>query len=161
MTFLYFWVLCSKWLSPLKRFFGVFPQTVFYIGFTCRFFGQMAVASEKVPWRVPPKYSSPCLPNECCFIKGSLEGSADTALHLSHLLGSKLRELVTCLTHTNSARRKQPIMSLLLGYSLGLFCIFIFLKNRMADVWQTSWHEFFVGNSACWHFGFQVCANLR
>ena len=54
--------------------------------------------------------------------KSSLEGSASCALHLcpSVLLGSKLRELFTRLTHTNPVRRKQPIMSLLLGYSLGL-----------------------------------------
>ncbi len=31
-----------------------------------------------------------------------------------------LRELLTRLTHTNPVRRKRPIMSLLLGYSLGL-----------------------------------------
>ena len=83
--------------------------------------------------------------NGCCFRKGSVEGSANYSLHLSPkllyksslegsancalhlspsvLLGSKLRELFTCLTHTNPVRRKQPIMSLLLGYSLGLFFI--------------------------------------
>ena len=57
--------------------------------------------------------------------KGSLEGSANCALHLSPSLlpGSKLRELLTCLTHTNPGCRKPPIMSLLLGYSLGFFCI--------------------------------------
>ena len=84
--------------------------------------------------------------NGCCFRKGSVEGSANYSLHLSHkwlllhnsslegsancalhlspslLLGSKLRELLTCLTHTNPVRRKRPIMSLLLRYSLGLFC---------------------------------------
>ena len=54
--------------------------------------------------------------------KNSLEGSANCALHLSLslLLGSKLHESLTCLTHTNPVRRKRPIMSLLLGYSLGL-----------------------------------------
>ena len=54
--------------------------------------------------------------------KSSLEGSANCALHLSPsvLLGSNLHELFTRLTHTNPFRRKQPIMSLLLGYSLGL-----------------------------------------
>ena len=65
-----------------------------------RFFGQMAVAWE-----------------------GSVEGSANCALHVSPslLLGSKLLEVLTCLTHTNPVGRKRPIMSLLLGYSLGLF----------------------------------------
>ena len=55
--------------------------------------------------------------------KSSLEGSANCALYLSPslLLRPKLRELLTCLTHTNPVRRKRPIMSLLLGYSLGLF----------------------------------------
>ena len=55
-----------------------------------RFFGQMALASEKVLWRVPQTI---------------LE-----SLHLSPslLLGSKLRPLLTCLciTHTNPVRRK-------------------------------------------------------
>ena len=111
----------------------------------------MAVASEQVLWRVPPTILHICLTvavfwaNGCCFRKGSvegsvnyslhlspkwlllhkssLEGSANCALHLSPslLMGSKLRELLTCLTHTNPVRRKWPIMSLLLRYSLGLF----------------------------------------
>ena len=52
-----------------------------------------------------------------------LEGSANCSLHLSPslVLGSKLYELLTCLTHTPPMRGKRPIMSLLLGYSLGLF----------------------------------------
>ena len=55
--------------------------------------------------------------------KKSLDGSANCALHLSPslLLGSKLRELLTCFTATNPVRGKRPIMSTLLGYSLGLF----------------------------------------
>ncbi len=34
-----------------------------------RFFGQLALASEKVLWRVPPTILCICLPNGCCFIK--------------------------------------------------------------------------------------------
>ena len=34
-----------------------------------RFFGQMAVASERVLWRVLPTFLYICLPNGCCFIK--------------------------------------------------------------------------------------------
>ena len=80
-------------------------------------------SSEKVLWRVPPTILYISLPNGCYFIKSSLEGSANCGLHLppSLLLGSKLRELLTCLNHTNPAPRKRPIISLLLGYSLGLF----------------------------------------
>ena len=83
----------------------------------------MAVASEKVLWRVPATSLYISLPNGCFFIKSSLKGSANCALHLppSLLLGSELRELLTCLNHTNPVRRKRPIMSLLLGYSFGLF----------------------------------------
>ena len=76
--------------------------------------------------------------NGYCFRKGSVEVSANYSLHLfatllyksslrvpptvlalhlspSVLLGPKLR------THANPVRRQRPIMSLLLGYSLGLF----------------------------------------
>ena len=44
---------------------------------------------------------------------GLLKGSAD---------GST--KVPPCLTHTNPVRRKRSIMSLLLGYSLGLFIVF-------------------------------------
>ena len=101
MTRLSSGVLCSKWLSLPKRFFGVFPKQFF----------TLVSQSPAVFWA-----------DGCCFRKGSVEGSANCALHLSPslLLGWKLRELLTCLTHTNPVRRKRPIMSLLLGYSLGL-----------------------------------------
>ena len=123
MTRLSSLVLCSKWLPPPKTFLGVFPKQCF----------TLASQSPAVFWA-----------NGCCFRKGSVEGSANYSLHLSPkwlllyktslrgsancalhlspslLLGSKLRELLTCLTHTNPFRRKRPIMLLLLGYSLGL-----------------------------------------
>ena len=49
-------------------------------------------------------------------------GFRQSSLHLTPplFLGSKLHELLTCLTHTPSICRKRPIMSLLLGYSLGI-----------------------------------------
>ena len=115
-------VLCSKFLSAPKTFFGVFPKQFFTFLSQC----------PAVFWA-----------NGCCFRKGSVEGFANYSLHLSPkliykssfegsancplhlspsvLLGSKLRELFTRLTHTNPVRRKQHIMSLLLGYSLGFF----------------------------------------
>ena len=101
------------------------PQTVLYIGLTvsCSFFGQMAVTSEKVLWRVPPTILYICLPNGCCFIK-VLWRVPPTVLYIlspSLLLGSKLRELLTCLTHTNPVHRKRPIMLLPLGHSFVLF----------------------------------------
>lgn len=55
---------------------------------------------------------------------------------LSHLLGSKLRDLFTCLTHTNSVRRKRPIM-LLLGCSLGPF--FYVNKGFQTRHFQVLW----------------------
>ena len=93
----------------------------------------MAFASQKVLWSVPQTVLYTCLTVSCGFLgkwlllqKGSVEGSANCALHLSPsvLLGPKLR------THTNPVRRKRPIMSLLLGYSLGLFLFVIFLIIR-------------------------------
>ena len=79
-----------------------------------RFFGQMV------------NYSVHLSPKWLLLHESSLEGSANCALHLSPglLLESKLCEVLTCLTHTNPVRRKQPIMSLLLGYSLGLYIFF-------------------------------------
>ena len=74
-------------------------------------------------------YSLHLSPKWLLLHKSSWEVSANCALHLSPslLLGSKLREFLTCLTHTNPVRRKRPIMSLLLRYSLGLFLLSIFL----------------------------------
>ena len=133
MTSLSSRVLCSKWLSPPKRFFGVFPKQFF----------TLVSQSPAVFWA-----------NDCCFRKGSVDGFANYSLHLSPkwllrqksslegctncalhlsaslLLRSKLRELLTCLTHTNPVRRKRPIMSLLLGYFL--VCFFL---NRMGKIW--------------------------
>ena len=78
--------------------------------------------------KVPPRFRWVCFTKvphlSRCFRKRFfLRGSANCSLHLtpSLVLGSKLHELLTCLTHTPPIRRKRPIMSLLLGYSLGLF----------------------------------------
>ena len=68
MTRLSSWVLCSKWLSPSKRFFGKVPQTV-RLTVPFGFFGQMAVASAKVLWRVPPTILY-IPPNGCWFSGG-------------------------------------------------------------------------------------------
>ena len=74
-------------------------------------------------FRKVANYSLHLSPKWVLLHKSSLEGSAKGALHLfpSFLLGSKLCELLTCLTHTNPVPKKRPIMLLLLGYSLGLF----------------------------------------
>ena len=100
----------TKWLllQKMKRFCGGFPQLSTFVS-------QMAVASYKVLWRVPP-----------------------TALYiyLPVLLGPKLRELLTCLNHNHtkykSSPQKRPIMLLLLGYSLGFFL------HHMATQWCSS-----------------------
>ena len=119
-TFVFLGSLQQMVFASRKVFCNV-PQTVLYIGLTvsCGFFGQWLLLQ-----------------------KGSVEGSANCALHLSPslLVGSKLRDLLTCLTHTNPVRRKLPIMSLLLGYSLGLFFggslrSPIALQNRTVIVW--------------------------
>ena len=115
MTCLSCWVLGSTWLSPPKRFFGVFPKQFCPHG----------------RWTLIPLVSQfPAVfwANGCCFRKGSGQGSADHSSHLSptddasfkffegsancalHLspslfLGSKL---LTCLTHANPVRRNHP-----------------------------------------------------
>ena len=129
MTRLSLGVLCSKWLSPPRRFFGVLPKQFF----------TLVSQSPAVFWA-----------NGCCFRKGFVEGSAKYSLHLSPkwlllhkkffggfcqlcftftylpvsswgILGSKLRELLTCLTNTNPVRRKTTHHVVAFGYSLGLF----------------------------------------
>ena len=115
-------VLCSKWLSPPKRFFGVFPKQFFTFVSQCpAVFWANGCCFRKASVEGSANYSLHLSPK--LLYKSSLEGSANCALHFSPsvLLGSKLRELFTRLTHTNPVRRKKPIMSLLLGYSLGLF----------------------------------------
>ena len=62
MTRLSSGVLCSKWLSPPKRVFGVFPKLF------CTFVSE------------PPAVLGV---NGCCFRKGSAEGSPNYSLHLS------------------------------------------------------------------------------
>ena len=129
MTRLSSWVLCSKWLLPPKRFFGLFPK---------QFFTFVVSQSLAVFWA-----------NGCCFRKGFVEGSANYSLHLSPklLYKSSLEGSANCAlhlspsvllrpklrTHTNQVRRKRPIMPLLLGYSLGLFFLpgaFLFAKPK-------------------------------
>ena len=121
-------VLCSKWLSPPKRFSGVFPKQVFtLVSQSPAVFWANGCCFRKGSVEGSANYSLHVSPKWLLLHKSSLEGSAKCALHLSPslLLVSKLRELLTCLTHTNPVRRKRPIMSLLLGYSLGLFFVHV------------------------------------
>ena len=88
-------VLCGKWLSPPNRFFGVFPNlfSIYSFSSLLRFLGQMAVALEKVAWRVP----------QLCFtLVSQMAGEFRQLFDLSPslLLGSKLHESLTCLTDT-------------------------------------------------------------
>ncbi len=124
MTRLSSGVLCSKWLSPPKRFFGVFPKLFCTFVSECpAVFGVNGRCFRKGSVESSPTIFYISLCKLLLLHKSSLEGSANCALHLppSLLLGSKLCEWSTCLSHTNPVRRKQPIMSLQLGYSLGLF----------------------------------------
>ena len=57
-----FWGSLQQWLSPPKRFFGVFPKLL------CTFVSEC-----------PAVFGV----NGCCFRKGSVEGSANYSLHLS------------------------------------------------------------------------------
>ena len=113
-------VLGSKWFSPPKRFFGVFPKLfcTFVSESPAVFGGNGCCFRNEVRWRVPPTILYICLPNSCC-LKKILWNPP------SIVLGSKLGELLACLNHTNPVRRKRPITSLPLGYSLG-FLFFTF-----------------------------------
>ena len=115
-------ILCSKWLSPPKRFFGVFPKQFFTFVSQCpAVFWANGCCFRKASVEGSANYSLHLSPK--LLYKSSLDGSANCALHFSPsvLQGSKLREVFTRLTHTNPVRRRQPIMSLLFWYSLGLF----------------------------------------
>ena len=98
------------------------PQTVLYIGLTvsCGFWGKWLLLQKRFCGGFRQQFFR-FVSKWFLLHKSSLEGSANCALHLSPslLVGSKLHELLTCLTHRNPVRRKRPIMSLLLGYSLG------------------------------------------
>ena len=124
MTRLSSWVLCSKWLSPPKRFFAVFPKQFFTLvsRSPAFFFGGG---------------------NDCCFRKGSVEASANCALDFSPSLlpGSKLCELLTCLTHANPVPQKTTKSSrccwgILWAY---LFFGFIFLIWSELHMWIGQW----------------------
>ena len=84
---------------------------------------QMAFASQKVLWRVPPTILPNMSPKWLLLQKRFCGGCPQ--LCFTYISQS---ELLTCLTHTNQVRRRRPIMLLLLGYSLGLllFCVFRF-----------------------------------
>ena len=96
------WVLCSKWLSPPKRLFGCPPKSSLHWSHSLlRFFRQMAVATEKVLWRVLPSVLYIYLPVVCW-------GESRWIVDTSHPYKSR-------------PQKNDPIMSLLLGYSLGVF----------------------------------------
>ena len=128
MTRLSSWVLCSKWLLPPKRFFGLFPKQFFtFVSQSLAVFWANGCCFRKGFVEGSANYSLHVSPK--LLYKSSLEGSANCALHLSPsvLLRPKLR------THTNQVRRKRPIMPLLLGYSLGLLFLpgaFLFAKPK-------------------------------
>ena len=70
MTRLSSGALCSKWLSPRKRFFGVFPEQFFtFVSQSPAIFWASRCCFRKILWRVPPTSLYICLPNGCCFIK--------------------------------------------------------------------------------------------
>ena len=103
-------------LQPPKKFFGVFPKVFCtFVSESPAVCGVNGCYFRKISVKGFPNYSLHyiSLPNGCCFIKSSLEGSANCALHLppSLLLGSKLRELFTCLNHTKVMRKHRCVSS--------------------------------------------------
>ena len=120
---------CSKWLSPTKMFFGVFPKQLFTLFPQSPAVSlQMAVASEKVLWRVPPTTLYICLPNGCCFTK-ILWRVPPSVLYIPDLLylpvsswGQSCVKKLTCLTHTvlQSAKKTHHVVA------VGVFFGFIF-----------------------------------
>ena len=99
LTRLSSWALCSKWLSQHKSFFGVF-QFLTLVSQSPALFGANGCCFRKGSVEGSANYSLH-LSLRLLLHKSSLEGSANCALHLSpNLLGSKLCELLTCLTHT-------------------------------------------------------------
>ncbi len=123
-TFVFLGSLQQMAFASLKVFWGV-PQTVLYIGLTvsCGFLGKWLLLQKRFCGGFCPLLFFTFVSKWLLLHKNSLAGSANCALHLSPnlLLGSKLRDLLTCLPHTNPVRRKRPIMSLLVGYSFGFF----------------------------------------
>ncbi len=104
---------CSKWFSPPKRFFGVFPKQFLTL------VSQSPAVS--VFWA-----------NGSCFRKGSVEGSANYSWIFTFVSqsppGVKVASIVDMsLYHPYKSSPQKTIMSLLLGYSLGLF----FFEGRL------------------------------
>ena len=110
------WHVWALRLSAIVKVLGQNDTFVFLASLQ-----QLAFASQKVLWSVP-----------------------QTVLHIGLTVSceSKLCEVLTCLTHTNPVRRKQPIMSLLLGYSLGLYIyIFFFGAGTHTSKWNHFWND--------------------
>ena len=128
VRFLFF---CRKWFWPPTRFFGVFIR----FRASHAFWGKRQLLQKRF-WRTFPQLLSTFVfQMAVASEKNSLERSASCAVHVSASLhaGVKVVWIVTCFNHTNPARRKGPIMSLLLGYSLGVF----FLKNTIGKLRET------------------------
>ena len=125
-------VLLGKWLLLQKRLRGGFRQILFTLSPKWLLLHKRFFGGFR--WQ--------------CFTFVSFPGVKDAWIgHMSHPYKFSPQKI----THHVVA----------VGVFFGFILYINLLKNRMADVWQTLWHECFVGNSACWHFGFQVCANLR
>ena len=109
-----------KWLSPPKRFFGVFPKLF------CTFVSESpAVFGGKWLWLQkrfcgPPTILYICLPNGCCFIKSSLESLRRQLrfIFISQSPGGKAAWIVDMSQPYKCSPQIRPIMSLLLGYSV-------------------------------------------
>ena len=120
-----------------KRFFGMFLNQFFtLVSQSPAVFWANGCCFRKGSVEGSANYSLHFSPKWLLLHKSSLEGSSNCALHLSPspLLGSKLRELLTCLNHTNPVRRTTHHVGQLLGYSLGLFCKnFVFFEVSLAS----------------------------
>ena len=75
-----FWGSLHKWLLPPKKFFGVFSKLfcTFVSESPAVFWGKWLLLQTRFSWRLPP----PTIPQWLCFIKSSLESSANCALYL-------------------------------------------------------------------------------
>ena len=119
-----FWCSLQQMVFAPKNVLWSVPQTVLYIGLTVSYgFLSNSWWCRKGSVEVPPTIPYICLPNGCCLIKRSFERSANCASRLSpsFLLGSKLRELLTCFLQTISQQKTTHHV-----IAVGVFFGFIF-----------------------------------
>ena len=134
MTRLSSWVICSKWLSPPRGSPECSPNSSLHWSHSLLFFFEQSF--RKVSVEGSTHYSLHLSPKWLLLHNSSLEGSANCALHISSslLLGSKLHELLPCLTHTNPVRRTRPIMSgSFWGAFFGPKCVFFVVRLQLAE----------------------------